>query len=138
MLPVVLAYAAGCRPATETREGDVRPALPMQGQQNAATAESSEPQPPAVDDPAPPEVELGVSDIGVFSDLDPQVQVELPAGLTAAQTLGVIDVEHDLLVLYLVEPDGEPWPIKVYPLLAREGRELALGEQRLRLRPGDH
>jgi uncharacterized protein YijF (DUF1287 family) len=134
VLAVVLAGVAGCRPATETHGSDVRS---VQDHQNTPAAERSEPQPPATDDPAPSEVELGVADIGVFSDLDPRVQVELPAALTPAQTWALVDIERGLLLLYVID-GGEPWPIKVYPLLDRDGRELALGDSRLSLRPGDH
>jgi uncharacterized protein YijF (DUF1287 family) len=106
-------------------------------------------EPATVDEPAPPEVALGVVDIGVFTDLDTRVQVELPAALASARLSALIDIERKLLLLYLADEldageAGEPWPIKVYPLLdlddrsARDARELILGERRLRLRPGDH
>jgi uncharacterized protein YijF (DUF1287 family) len=144
MLALLLGCTAACRPATEARGGDVPPALPTDDGESSTRVESSEPSPPIIHDPAPPEVELGVSDVGVFGDLDARVQVELPTVLTPAQTLALVDIERDLLLLYLVdalEPTGaggEAWPIKVYPLLDRDGRELALGDLRLRLRPGDH
>jgi uncharacterized protein YijF (DUF1287 family) len=84
-------------------------------------------------------------DLGVFADLDTRVQVELPAKLVPTRVSAVVDVERRLLLLYLADEldGGEPWPIKVYPLLDRDdpadrdGRELVLGEQRLRLRAGD-
>jgi uncharacterized protein YijF (DUF1287 family) len=139
MLAVMLGCTSACRPAAETHGGDI----PTEGFKNE--------KPPATDKPAPAtpsevpfeppfEPQLGVLDVGVFSDLDAQVQVDLPAALTPTRTLALVDLERDLLLLYVIDDTeaSEPWPIKVYPLLDRDGRELALGEQRLRLRPGDH
>jgi uncharacterized protein YijF (DUF1287 family) len=127
-----------CRPAAESHGRDGKPSL------------ASQDQPPATDDPAraspreapieaPFETRLGVLDVGIFSDLDAQVQVDLPV-LTPARTLALVDVERHLLLLYEIDDTqaSAPWPIKVYPLLDRDGRELTLGEQHLRLRPGDH
>jgi uncharacterized protein YijF (DUF1287 family) len=79
----------------------------------------------------------------VFADLDTQVQIELPTKLEPASISALVDIERRLLLLYLADERdaGEPWPIKIYPLLDakdRDGRELVLGAQRLRLRPGDH
>jgi uncharacterized protein YijF (DUF1287 family) len=135
MLAVMLGCTSACRPAAETHGGDI----PTEGSKNE--------KPPATDNPAPAtpsevpfEPQLGVLDVGVFSDLDAQVQVDLPAALTPTRTLALVDLERNLLLLYVIDDTeaSEPWPIKVYPLLDRDGRELALGEQRLRLRPGDH
>jgi uncharacterized protein YijF (DUF1287 family) len=81
--------------------------------------------------PRPPiETSLGVPDRGVFSDLDAQVQLALPADLAPEQARAVVDAGHSLLVLYRGD-----WPIKVYPLAG--DAELALGDRRLALRPGD-
>jgi uncharacterized protein YijF (DUF1287 family) len=89
-------------------------------------------------------VALGVADLGVFGDVDARVQGELPTTLVPARASAWIDAERQLLLLYVTEvaelDAGEPWPIKVYPLLEREdrvGRDLVLGERRIRLRPGD-
>jgi uncharacterized protein len=76
------------------------------------------------------ETSLGVVDRGIFSDLDPKVQLALPNGLTAAEVKAVVDPAHRLLVLYRAD-----WPIKVYPLGGPE--ELRIGEVPLALRPGD-
>lgn len=73
---------------------------------------------------------LGVADRGIFSDLDGQLQLALPARLNKAQVRAVHDAAHQLLVLY----DGD-WPIKVYPVGV--GNMLALGARSLTLRPGD-
>lgn len=74
---------------------------------------------------------LGVHDVGIFSDLDERVQIALPRGLERARANAVVDQPRAQLVLY----DGE-WPIKVYPLPA-SGTPLVLGSIQLTLRPGD-
>jgi uncharacterized protein YijF (DUF1287 family) len=76
------------------------------------------------------EAALGVVDRGIFSDLDPKVQVELPAALSPAAARAIIDRGHHLLVLY-----DRDWPVKVYPLGGAS--QLAVGSHRLALRPGD-
>jgi uncharacterized protein YijF (DUF1287 family) len=58
-----------------------------------------------------PETCLGVADQGIWSDLDDQVQLALPAGLDRARVEGVVSADGDTLVLYV---DG--WPTKPYPL----------------------
>jgi uncharacterized protein YijF (DUF1287 family) len=72
---------------------------------------------------------LGVKDKGIWSDLDEQVQVTLPA-TTADHVTARIDDKHGVLVLSI---DG--FPRKSYPLagVAR----LRVGEHELALRPGD-
>lgn len=92
-----------------------------------AVARSPKPSSP----PAPPEVCLGVPDHGIWSDLDPQVQIALPNKLTADRVTAAIDHIHDVLVLSI---DG--FPRKVYPLL-EDGAALTVGEQTVTLRPGD-
>jgi uncharacterized protein YijF (DUF1287 family)/L,D-peptidoglycan transpeptidase YkuD (ErfK/YbiS/YcfS/YnhG family) len=77
-----------------------------------------------------PEQNLGVRDIGVFSDLDARVQIALPRSLDRARVHARLDQERALLVLY----EGER-PLKVYPLTAAE--PVMLGSHELRLRPGD-
>jgi uncharacterized protein YijF (DUF1287 family) len=108
--------------------------------QQSAAADPEPPSHPApasgstTPDPAPPEASLGVADIGIFGDLDARVQIELPADLDDTHAIiVVVDQAHALLVL-----DVDGWPTKVYPLLETGGRELSLGQHRLRLRPGDH
>lgn len=71
--------------------------------------------------PAPPEASLGVQDTGIWSDLDAEVKIELPAdGALSAVVRGEI---------VIVEVDG--WPVKPYPL---GGTVEVAG---LMLRPGD-
>jgi uncharacterized protein YijF (DUF1287 family) len=79
----------------------------------------------------PPESNLGVRDIGIFSDLDDRVQIALPRGLDASHVNAILDQPRAQLVLY----DGD-WPLKVYPLPAN-GTALTLGSLRISLRPGD-
>jgi uncharacterized protein YijF (DUF1287 family) len=134
VLVLMVACTLGCRPAGEPRGGEAPRALPVPA---APQARERQPEQPSTDIPAEPEISLGVADIGVFSDLDAKVQVEIPAEVGPAQASAVIDVERGLLVLYLLE-GGDQWPAKVYPLLQSGGRELVLGDRRLRLRPGDH
>ena len=67
----------------------------------------------------------------MFSDLDAQVQLELPADLDAAATFAVIDDLRQLLVLY-----AEGQPAKVYPTVD-DGLELRVDAFRVGLRPGD-
>lgn len=74
--------------------------------------------------------DLGVRDIGIFSDLDPRVQLALPAGLEAAHVRAIVDSKHKLLVLY----DGER-PLKPYPLSG--STQLVVGDVTLELRPAD-
>ena len=84
------------------------------------------------DPEAAPEVCLGVADKGIWSDLDPKVQVSLPAA-PAERFTASIDSKHGVLVLSL---DG--FPRKSYPL-GGDGATaaLALGGRTLMLRPGD-
>jgi uncharacterized protein YijF (DUF1287 family) len=73
---------------------------------------------------------LGVADKGVFGDLDPKVQIDLPARLAADRVTAVVDREHQVIVL---EVDG--FPRKAYPLGG--AATLEVGELRLAVRPGD-
>ncbi len=72
---------------------------------------------------------LGVKDTGIWSDLDDQVQLPLPA-VTAERVVATIDDKHAVLILSI---DG--FPRKSYPLagVAR----LRIGDRELALRPGD-
>jgi uncharacterized protein YijF (DUF1287 family) len=76
------------------------------------------------------EASLGVRDTGIFSDLDPRVQLALPGDLEQGTTVAAVDRARAQLVLY----DGA-WPVKVYPL-GGEAR-LAVGSVELALRAGD-
>jgi hypothetical protein len=79
---------------------------------------------------APHEACLGVDDRGVFSDLDPQVQLELPQGLSPDRVTAQLDRTHGVLVVSI---DG--FPRKAYPLGG--AATLDLGGTTLALRPGD-
>src|SRR4051812_9533744 len=52
-----------------------------------------------------PEVCLGLTDKGIFADLDPKVQLALPAKLAADRVTAQIDDTHAVLVLSI---DGFP------------------------------
>ena len=79
---------------------------------------------------AAPEVCLGVHDRGIWSDLDDQVQLALPA-VAPERVTARIDTKRDLLV---VAVDG--FPRKAYPLAGTS--VLPVGPYALALRPGDH
>lgn len=84
------------------------------------------------DPDAAPEACLGVTDKGIWSDLDPKVQVALPAA-PAERFTATIDARRGVLVLSL---DG--FPRKSYPLGgASATAALAIGGRTLMLRPGD-
>jgi uncharacterized protein YijF (DUF1287 family) len=90
--------------------------------------------PPAPARPASPhasETCLGVTDKGIWSDLDDQVQIRLPEKLAADRIDAMIDTKHALLV---VSVDG--FPRKAYPLTAPKPT-LEVGAFHLALRPGD-
>jgi len=76
------------------------------------------------------EVCLGLTDKGIFADLDPKVQLVLPAKLAADRVTARIDDAHGVLVLAV---DG--FPRKAYPL----GGDaiLKVGAHELHLRAGD-
>jgi len=88
---------------------------------------------PAAAPPAPvqaPETCLGVTDKGIWPDLDDKVQLALPGGVPADHVSARLDDKHHVLVLSI---DGVPR--KVYPLGG--SARLAIGERTLELRPGD-
>ena len=89
-------------------------------------AEAQIAKPPA----AGPEVCLGLSDTGVFGDLDAKVQLSLPAKLAADRVTARIDDKHAVLVISI---DG--FPRKAYPL--HGDAKLIVGDHELALRPGD-
>ena len=73
---------------------------------------------------------LGVTDTGVFADLDDKVQLALPKDVTAERVSATVDRKHQLLVLSI-----DDYPRKVYPLTGTE--KLAVGSIELMLRKGD-
>lgn len=73
---------------------------------------------------------LGVSDNGIFADLDEQVQLALPAGLEAGRVGATIDRDHGILILTI---DGHPR--KAYPMGG--SAKLTVGSHEVELRPGD-
>ncbi|MCX5748022.1 MAG: DUF1287 domain-containing protein [Proteobacteria bacterium] len=72
---------------------------------------------------------LGVTDKGIFADLDPKVQLALPA-IDPTRVTARIDAKHAVLVLSI---DG--MPRKAYPLGG--SAELVIGTHHLAVRPGD-
>lgn len=82
-------------------------------------------------DEAPPAGEtcLGVSDKGIFSDLDTRVQLALPA-LDPSHYTAMLDETHGVLILSI---DGTPR--KAYPVNGTA--KLTLGDRDVMLRPGD-
>lgn len=78
----------------------------------------------------PPEQNLGVRDVGVFSDLDSRVQLALPTGLDPRRIRAAVDRARQQLVLYELER-----PLKVYPLGGPSRLDVA--RVSLALRPGD-
>ena len=84
------------------------------------------------DPEAAPETCLGVSDKGIWSDLDPQVQLALPE-VGVERVTATIDAKHGVLVLAI---DG--FPRKSYPIGGEAATaKLVLGAHTLMLRPGD-
>jgi uncharacterized protein len=79
---------------------------------------------------APPEAALGVSDRGIWPDLDDKVQLALPDGLTADRVAVRLDDKHRVAVLSI---DGVAR--KAYPLGG--SARLAVGDHVLALRAGD-
>jgi uncharacterized protein YijF (DUF1287 family) len=98
-------------------------------ERSPGVARPDRPAPPAP--PAhPPEAALGVTDRGIWADLDDRVQLALPAGLGPDRVRATIDDAHHVLILYV---DG--FPAKPYPLGGDS--PLAIGDLALRLRAGD-
>jgi uncharacterized protein YijF (DUF1287 family) len=77
-----------------------------------------------------PEPSLGVADRGIWPDLDPAVQIALPAGLTPDRVRATVDAPRQLLLIWI---DGVP--AKPYPLGG--AATLEVGDRRLALRPAD-
>ena len=101
---------------------------------NPAPPPSEAPKPIAAPLPTDPphatESCLGVSDKGIFADLDERVQLTLPASLAPASVTATLDTAHGVLVLSI---DGHPR--KAYPLGGTAS--LTVGSRTLALRPGD-
>lgn len=99
-----------------------------------APPEAARARPQSVDPAArpahTPETCLGVSDRGIWSDLDDDLQIALPAGLTPDRVTATVDADRKLLV---VAVDG--WPVKPYPLGGDHA--LVVGARTLGLRAGD-
>src|SRR5262245_13951567 len=79
-----------------------------------------------------PESCLGIADKGIFGDLDPKVQLVLPAKLSAEQVTATIDRTHGVLVLSI---DG--FPRKAYPLGMDRAR-TERGDRTITLAVGNH
>jgi uncharacterized protein YijF (DUF1287 family) len=73
---------------------------------------------------------LGVADRGIWADLDPSIQLTLPADLEPDRVTATVDAARQLLIVLV---DG--WPTKPYPLGGPAS--LTIGDQVLALRPGD-
>src|SRR4051794_39160210 len=93
------------------------------------TPSEAAPGPAPAPPPAAPETCLGVTDRGLWSDLDSQIQLALPA-TTPAHVTARIDDAHHVLILAI---DGVAR--KAYPLGGPA--RLTVGGQTLALRPGD-
>lgn len=100
------------------------------GRGEAQPASQTDPRPVSHPPAAKGESCLGVTDTGVFSDLDEKVQLALPKELAADRVTATLDAKHKLLVLSI---DG--YPRKAYPLTGSS--TLAVGKHTLALRPGD-
>jgi uncharacterized protein YijF (DUF1287 family) len=120
---LVLAACSAGSGAPQPTEAS-RPAAAAPTAPKAPAAEAA----PAAGDPEMPEGALGIDDKGIWSDLDAQVQIDLPAGLTGAT--GVVTADGKVLVVY-----ADDWPVKAYPLGG--AATLAVGGETLALREGD-
>jgi uncharacterized protein YijF (DUF1287 family) len=119
--PAASATSAVPGRAASVRDESAHPAAP------AATGEATAPTPALAFATEP---SLGVTDKGIWSDLDDKIQIKLPAGLTAERVSARIDERRALLVLSI---DG--FPRKIYPLAGPA--TLEVGPHALALRPGD-
>ncbi len=99
----------------------------------ASSPSSTAPKPEATGAAVPAanaEDALGVTDIGIFPDLDGQTQIALPKTLKSDALRAEHNKEHGVVVLF----DGD-WPVKIYP--ANGSKPLRIGDHELMLRPGD-
>ncbi len=106
-----LVISAGCNGESAAAPGPA-PAAPLSRAPDAAA-----------------EVCLGVSDTGIWSDLDPKIQLELPRA-SADQLSATVDARHGVLVLSI-----NGFPRKSYPLGGAS--RLQVGGRELALRAGD-
>lgn len=113
---VVVAVACTNPPTEPARSVSAEKTRPVVAESKSNDASVNAPS------PVPAEPSLGVSDLGVYADLDAKVQLAAPSEKSLE---ALVDSRHSLLVVYA---DG--WPRKVYPLGA--GADLEA-----RLRPGD-
>lgn len=100
---------------------------------------AAQPGPPLQATPAPAaahrsEACLGLADHGVFSDLDPEVQIALPGSVDPAGVTARIDDAHHVLVVSI-----DDFPRKAYPLAPADtgAATLDVGRFHLALRAGD-
>ncbi len=127
-LAAYLMILMSCSTGTEADTGARRTTpAPDRHEDPVAAAPVSAPAPAPV---SPPETCLGVTDRGIWPDLDDKVQLALPGSVTADHVSARLDDTHHVLVLSI---DGVPR--KVYPLGGPA--KLAIGERTLELRPGD-
>lgn len=126
----LISVGCGAHGDAEPAPGPTARARATEGRHRIPTAEPAPPA-PAPPPPAPAsEAALGVTDRGIWSDLDDKIQIRLPADLTAARVSAQLDAARSLLVLSI---DG--FPRKVYPLGGPA--QLQVGPHALALRPGD-
>lgn len=133
IFPLAALLFAACSPKsyaeTPDRAPSSTPAPAVMARPTGATrTEPEAPVPPAA--AAKPETSLGVTDRGIFSDLDHRIQLSLPADTTASLAELIIDEKRQLAVLYI-----EGFPRKVYPLGGPVSLPAAGGS--IGLRPGD-
>jgi hypothetical protein len=143
----------GCGTASEadttasTARASARPAIvrepalahaPTSGHSAAAATATAEPAAAPAAAPGEPEVpgepSLGVTDKGIWSDLDEKIQLRLPPDLTPERVSARISAyPGEPRALLVVAIDG--FPRKVYPLTGTA--MLQVGPHALALRPGD-
>jgi uncharacterized protein YijF (DUF1287 family) len=92
-----------------------------------ATAKATSPEPAQA---VAGETCLGVTDTGIWSDLDDQIQLALPAALDPARVTARLDLDRRLLLLAVDGVAAKPYPLS-------GDATLELGEHRLAVRPGD-
>jgi uncharacterized protein YijF (DUF1287 family) len=120
--------ALACAPARESLDAP-RPQTGRTAEKPAA-APLWAPAPAAVPDESKRAAEraLGVTDRGVYADLDDKLQLPPPGA--RAKLSALVDAPRSLLIVYA---DG--WPHKIYPL--KGSSRLSIGPVELALRPGD-
>lgn len=119
---ISLLISAGC-----SAQAAPTPASATPGAESAPPGPRPEARGPAK---AEPEASLGVTDKGIWADLDSQVQIALPSDLAPSRVTATLDPDTAVLVLAI---DG--YPRKIYPLTGSE--KLTVGSHVLTLRTGD-